>query len=208
MSYTKDPDRYTRGPNAIAAMDNRRNYARRVAVARASAVRDRALSQFTYGPQGGLGRVKEDREDTNQLPQGPGGSGVKNPTPKRPTYRRPTQLPPGWLPPRPSPTPTGPRGPIADPVPPPPPPGTGYPTGGGPKPAPTTGGGGGGGGSPLPTTPPPTVPTMEPPDMGPVIPDGEVATAGVDYKKLAIIGGVIAGAYFLFFRNKSSGGTP
>lgn len=59
MAYERDRDAHTRGIGAIAAADGSRTRARRrMQVARALRERDRALSQITMGPRGGLGAIR------------------------------------------------------------------------------------------------------------------------------------------------------
>jgi len=219
MSYTRDKDRYTRGPGAIAAADNRRRFSRRVGMSRLSDERDRALAGYTFGPQGGLGRIQEDRTETEPQgsspppsTQGPGGSWIPPRLPGRggpmppPKPRPPTQGGGPYGPfldprgntqvgPRPTVPPrtrgdTGP-GPVVDPLPP-------APQGG----KPTTGAGGGPGTVPI--TDPSSYP-VEPPDSGPDIPSSS-PSQGIDLKKLAIIGAAAGAAWFLFFRKGGSTG--
>lgn len=202
MSYTKDRDRFTRGPGAIAARDNSTRFRRRVALSRASDARDRMLAGLTYGPQGGLsglGAIKEtEMPDDPKVPTGTGPS-----SPPRPRITQPWQGTTTSIPTRTGvyapPTIKPPTGVIVDPVPPRSPPL--------PLPPPIVGPGGvvsgGGGGSNTGVVPPfvDPPPIMEPP----MIPDAPPVTAeGPNLKKIALIGGLLLGGYLLL-RNKGTG---
>lgn len=215
MGYMKDPDRYTRGPGAIAAIDGKRRFRRRVARSAASERRDRFLAGITYGAQGGLsgydsfGAIKDVEDPRDPVPDS-GGSGKTPTTSTRPPVFRPTYHPttisrPPRVPPGGSPYPPPPRGVIVDPAPKAPITGTSSGTvtagsssyGGG-------GGGGGGGGTTYPPAGPDTYP-VEPPDTGPGELEIPKSTApAVNLKTLAILGGAAAGIYLLFFHKKPS----
>lgn len=162
MSYTRDPDHYTRGVGAIASADRSSARARmRGLVARQTAARDRKLARLaSAGPRGGalgLGRMTSEQSgDEGGGQGGPGGGGagggggtgggrgvklVRIPG-------RSGMTPPPVKPPGPKyvgmPTRNTPPTVIVDPVRTPPPP----PTRVGPSPSQPTSGGGGGGGRP------------------------------------------------------------
>lgn len=203
MSYTKDRDRFTRGPGAIAARDNAGRFRKRVALSRASDARDRMLAGYTYGPQGGLsglGAIKEtEMPDDPKVPTGTGPASPPRPRTTVPWQGTTTSIPTrtGVYAP---PTVKPPTGVIVDPVPPRAPPRPLPPPIVGPGGV-VSGGGGGGGNTGVvpPFVDPP--PIMEPP----MIPDPPPTTSGgPNLKKIALIGGLLLGGYLLL-RNNGTG---
>lgn len=197
MSYERDKDKYTRGVGAIAATDanNPRRFARRQARARALNQRDKYLAQYTYG-QGGMGLAID---ATGKV--GAGTYGVVPPAPPTPppgSTRPTTKLYGGSGTVLQQPSRTGTpayQPPVLDT---PPPHGVVIPT------RTSSGGGGGSAIAPI-ATAPTTYPGIEPP-ASLDIPDDDHhtdVTPEVPYKKLAIAGGVLLGAWLLFGRKSA-----
>ncbi len=91
MSYERDPDRATRGPGAIAALDRPggRRDQRRIRGAQATIARDRAMSRVTMGA---LGRIDDTSTKVGATTTRSGASGGSGITPA-PVYRPPPPPP-------------------------------------------------------------------------------------------------------------------